>query len=254
MSLGKYKFLDLCVFTFLAVIFELLNYFATTTVLGEYRIIFLSYSVILSLICIYRNGIMGTIVGIGGALAACIAGKSSELSQYVAYIGGAISLIIPVLIFQYLIGRKKLKKNYVFVPYLIISYGFVILTRCFILGLFNYSTFLDTFINNLRVECVLESMSLVISIIILLIANNKKSQLIVESKEYIKYVQERNKLGHLKEYQESPNFNSDKPFTEFGQIDNSNLLDGGELTARELKELDDLYKSHLDSENKDKKE
>ncbi len=243
MSLRKYKFLDLCAFTIIAILFEALNYFATTNILS-YKLIFLSYSIVLSLICIYRIGIGGIVVSIAGAIAACIVAKSSELSQYVAYIGGAISIIIPVIIFQYLIGRKTLKKNYVFIPYLIISYAFVILTRCLILGLFNISNFGETFVNNLRVEVVLESMSLVISIIIVFIANRKNGQILVESVEYIKYVQERAKLGHLKEYQEAPNFNSDKPFTEYGEIDNSNLLDGGELTVRDLQELDDLYKSH----------
>lgn len=249
MSLKKYKFIDLCVFTILAIVFEALNFFATTTIQGEYQLIFLSYSVILSLICIYRIGISGIIVSLAGGLTACIVAKSSELSQYMAYILGALSIIIPVIIFQYIIGRKTLKKNYVFIPYLIISYIFLILTRCLVLALFNIDSFMDTFTNNLRVECVLESMSLVISIIIVFVANRKNSQLLVESEEYVKYVQERNKLGHLKEYQEAPNFNSDRPFTEFGQIDNSNLLDGGELTAKELKELDDLYKSHQKDEN-----
>ena len=243
MSLKKYKFIDLCAFSIIAIIFEALNYFATTNILS-YKLIFLSYSIVLSLICIYRIGIGGIVVSIVGAITACIVAKSSELSQYVAYIGGAISIIIPVIIFQYLIGRKTLKKNYVFIPYLIVSYAFVILTRCLILGLFNISTFGETFINNLRVEVVLESMSLIISIIIVFVANRKNGQILVESVEYIKYVQERAKLGHLKEYQESPNFNSDKPFTEYGEIDNSNLLDGGELTIRDLQELEDLYNSH----------
>ncbi len=250
MSLKKYKFIDLCIFTILAIVFEALNFFATTTIQGEYQLIFLSYSVILSLICIYRIGISGIIVSLAGGLTACIVAKSSELSQYIAYLVGALSIVIPVIIFQYIIGRKTLKKNYVFIPYLIICYAFVILSRCLVLALFNIDSFKDTFINNLRVEVVLESMSLVISIIIVFVANRKNSQLLVESEEYVKYVQDRNKLGHLKEYQESPNFNSDKPFTEFGQFDNSNLLDGGELTAKELKELDDLYKSHL-NDNKD---
>lgn len=243
MSLKKYKFIDLCVFTAIAVVFEALNYIATTNILS-YKLIFLSYSIILSLICIYRIGIFGIVVSIAGAITACIVNGSSGPSQYAAYILGAISIIIPVIIFQYVIGRKTLKKNYVFIPYLIISYAFVILTRCLVLGLFNFSTFGETFVTNLRVEVVLESMSLVISLIILLVANRKNSQILIESTEYIKYVQDRSKLGHLKEYQESPNFNSDRPFTEFGQIDNSNLLDGGELTIKDLQELDELYKSH----------
>lgn len=250
MSLKKYKFIDLCIFTLIAVAFEALNFFATTKIQGEYQLIFLSYSVILSLICIYRIGICGIIVSLAGGLTACIVAKSSELSQYIAYIVGALSILIPVIIFQYIIGRKTLKKNYVFIPYLIICYIFMIISRCLVLALFNINSFMDTFTKNLRVEVVLESMSLVISIIIAFVANRKNSQLLVESEEYVRYVQERNKLGHLKEYQEAPNFNSDKPFTEFGQIDNSNLLDGGELTAKELKELDDLYKSHQ-NDNKD---
>ena len=244
MTLKKYELIDLSAFCILAVIFDALNYFATTTVLGDYRLIFLSYSILLSLISIYRIGIKGIFVAICGALTTCLI-NSSSLSQYVAYIGGAISLIIPVIIFQYAIGRKNLKRNYVFIPYIIISFAFTILTRCIVLGLFNANTFLDTFISNLKVEIILESMSLVISIIILVILNRKKSKLIMWSVDYIKYVQDRAKLGHLKELQESPNFNSDRPFTEFGEIDNSNILDGGELTIKDLTELDDLYKSHL---------
>ena len=254
MSLKKYKFIDLCAFIILAMLFEALNYVATVNVLGDYRLIFLSYTIVLCIISMYRIGIAGIFVGIFGSLAACFAAKSSELAQYVAYLAGGVSILIPWLFFQCLLGRKRLKNGFLIVLYLISCFIVVILTRVSVLALFNYSTFKETFITNLKLECVLESMSLVISIIILLIANRKNSHLIEKSEDYVHYVKDLSKLGHLKEYQNASNFNSDRPFTEFGQIDNSNILDGGELSAKELKELDDLYNSHLENEEKEEKD
>ena len=51
MKLSKYKTMDILVFTILAVIFELLCYYVSTNI-NDFKIIFLSYTIVLSLICI----------------------------------------------------------------------------------------------------------------------------------------------------------------------------------------------------------
>ena len=111
------------------------------------------------------------------------------------------------------------------------------------------NNFLNDFITNLQYEVILESMSLVISIIILLIASRKKGNLLVDMYSYIKDLKDHMILGGLKEYHEMPNFNFDKPFTEEDQMDDGNILDGGTLSYKELKELDEMYQKSQKNKN-----
>ena len=91
-------------------------------------------------------------------------------------------------------------------------------------------------------------MCLVISIVILAIANRKNGDMLVEMKSYIKKVQDYQKLGGLKEIKESPKFNQDKPLTEPDEMDEAYILDGGQLSNKELKELDDLMYLDVDEQ------
>lgn len=251
MSFKKFKWIDLLIFSVIAVVFELLNYFMSTN-FSNFKLIFLSYTTVLSLIAVYRWGISGIIVSILGNLAACVVSENATAESYIIYLSGAISILIPILIFQYGLKRERIRKMYIFIPYLIITNFIVILTRCIVAGIFDKTNFLNVFVTNLKAEIIMESMSIVIQIIIALIAGRKSSKLIVEMHEYVKEVQDYQKLGGLKEIQSQPNFNFDKPFTEEDQIDNSNILDGGMLTQEELDELDEMYQNSLTEEEKEK--
>ena len=92
----------------------------------------------------------------------------------------------------------------------------------------------------------MESVSFVISIVILLIAARSKGDLVVEMKAYIKEVQERQKLGGLKEIKESPNFNAERQLTKKNEMDEAYILDGGTLSEKELRELDKMMQEELD--------
>ena len=110
MKFIKYKTIDILVFTILAVVFELLCYYVSTNV-NDFKIIFLSYSVVLSLICIFRWGLIGSVVAVAGGIANCIISTEAKLPHYLAYsVGNLIGVILVALLFQYLIGREKLKK------------------------------------------------------------------------------------------------------------------------------------------------
>lgn len=247
MSFKKFKFIDLMIFSVIAVIFEFLNYFASTT-FDTFKLIFLSYTTVLCLISVYRCGISGIIVSIFGNLAACIVSDNATRDSYIIYLIGAISILIPILIFQYGLKRERIRKMYIFIPYLIITNVFMILVRCLVAGLLNINDFGNIFLNNIKAELIMESMPIVIQIIIALIAG-RKNGLLIELREYVENVQDYKKLGGLKEIQSQPNFNFDKPFTEEDQIDNSNILDGGTLTQEELDELDSMYQEAIKNEN-----
>ena len=247
MSFKTYKWVDIGILSVIAVVFEFLNFFASTS-FESFKLIFLSYSIVICLIACYRWGLEGIVVGILGSLAACVAAKSNDPISYFAYITGALAQLIPILIFQYLIGRERIIKKYILIPYLVISFVTVVITRCFVGSLFA-DNFLNDFIANLQYEVILESMSLVISIIILLIASRKKGNLLVDMYSYIKDLKDHMILGGLKEYHEMPNFNFDKPFTEEDQMDDGNILDGGTLSYKELKELDEMYQKSQKNKN-----
>ena len=249
MSLKKYKAVDLLVFTILAAIFELLCYYVTTNV-DDFQVIFLSYSIVLSLISIFRWGLIGSIVVFVGGIASCIISSESNYKHYFAYgIGSVIGVVLVALLFQYLIGREKLKKYPILLyVYLIVDFVVVIFIRCLIVSLFNINNFSEVLISSLKNQFVMQSMCLVISLVILLIANRKNGDMVVEMKSYIKKVQDYQKLGGLKEIKESPKFNHDKPLTAPDEMDEAYILDGGQLSNKELKELDAIMYEDIDEE------
>lgn len=249
MSLKKYKAVDLLVFTILAAIFELLCYYVTTNV-DDFQVIFLSYSIVLSLISIFRWGLIGSIVVFVGGIASCIISSESNHTHYFAYgIGSVIGVVLVALLFQYLIGREKLKKYPILLyVYLIVDFVVVIFIRCLIVSLFNINNFSEVLISSLKNQFVMQSMCLVISLVILLIANRKNGDMVVEMKSYIKKVQDYQKLGGLKEIKESPKFNHDKPLTAPDEMDEAYILDGGQLSNKELKELDAIMYEDIEEE------
>ena len=249
MSLKKYKAVDLLVFTILAAIFELLCYYVTTNV-DDFQVIFLSYSIVLSLISIFRWGLIGSIVVFVGGVASCIISSESNYTHYFAYgIGSVIGVVLIALLFQYLIGREKLKKYPILLyVYLIVDFVVVIFIRCLIVSLFNINNFSEVLISSLKNQFVMQSMCLVISLVILFIANRKNGDMVVEMKSYIKKVQDYQKLGGLKEIKESPKFNHDKPLTAPDEMDEAYILDGGQLSNKELKELDAIMYEDIDEE------
>lgn len=249
MSFKKYKAVDLLVFTILAAIFELLCYYVSTNV-DDFKVIFLSYSIVLSLISIFRWGLIGSIVVFVGGVASCIISSESNYTHYFAYgIGSVIGVVLIALLFQYLIGREKLKKYPILLyVYLIVDFVVVIFIRCLIVSLFNINNFSEVLISSLKNQFVMQSMCLVISLVILLIANRKNGDMVVKMKSYIKKVQDYQKLGGLKEIKESPKFNHDKPLTAPDEMDEAYILDGGQLSNKELKELDAIMYEDIDEE------
>jgi hypothetical protein len=114
-----------------------------------------------------------------------------------------------------------------------------------ILALFQENIF-DYLLNSIRAEFVMESLSFVISCLILLIASRDKGDMVVEMKSYKKEVQDKKKLGGLREIKESPNFNADRQLTKKNEMDEAYILDGGTLSEKELRELDKMMQEELD--------
>ena len=241
MTLKQFKWVDLLLFSLVALIFEVVNHFATANI-ASFKIVFMSFTVVLTLISMYRWGILGLIVMLfASVIAVAVSSHNSEYQYYVTYVcGGILGMIPGYLLFQRLIGKKRIKNNLLIVSYLVVDFFFVILFRATIFYLFKISEFVDI----LSALLVQESMSIAISIIILLIANRKKGNVVVEMNNYVREVHEMKKLGSLKEMKEKPNFNKDGPFTEFDEIDESTILDGGTMDVDQLKELSKMYNEY----------
>lgn len=243
MSLKQFKWIDLFLFSVIALIFEIINHFASVN-LEYFKLAFMSFTIVLTLISMYRWGISGVVVLILASLVGvAVSPHNGEFQHYVTYVGGGVLGMIPgYLIFQIGIGKKRIKNPFLIITYLLFDFAVVILFRSLILALFYLSDFNFQFVENLKGSLVQESMSIFTSSIILLIANRKSGKILVEMRQYVKEVHEMKKLGNLKEMKESPKFNSDSSFTEFGQIDNSTILDGGTMNVDQLKELEKMYK------------
>lgn len=246
MSLKKYKTLDLFVFVLLAVIFEVANYKLYES-FDSFKLLFLSYSIVIALICTYRWGLIGCLPAFAGGLAACIATSSYSTELLLAYCGGnTIGVLISALIFQYGFKRKALQNKLLLIIYFTFMFGLVLLLRASMVALFSNENFSIEFINSIKGSIVIESMSYVVSIIVLLIASRKNGNFMIEMIEYIKDVQDEEKLGGLKKIKESPKFNFDNPLTEADEMDEAYILDGGQLSNKQLKELDDGMNEEID--------
>lgn len=242
MTLKQFKWVDLLLFSIVAVVFEVINHFASVN-FSSFQLIFMSFTVVLTLISIYRWGISGIIVLVFASLVSvAVSTNNKEIEAYTSYVcGGVLGMLPGFIIFQIIIGRKRIKNPLILIPYLLFDSFLVILFRDLISCFFHIDQFNDMFVNNLKYLLVQECMSMFTSTILLLIANRKNGNIVVEMNKYVKEVKELKKLGGLKEMKEKPNFNSDSSFTEFGQIDNSTLLDGGTLTEDQEKELLKMY-------------
>lgn len=240
MSLKQYRMLDLFVMTILAVVFEFLNYFAAVAISG-YRILFMSYTIVLSLIAIYRWDYRGVIVSIAGGITACLAYQAFDISQIIAYTIGNASVVLVALAFERGLKKERIVNNKILlVIYLFLAFVVVSFFRSLIIALFEINNFVSTLVDSLKQEIMFESLSFVISCIIILVAA-RKDGIMVEMVDYIRRTQEEDKLK-IKDIKESPKFNSIRPFTEEGEMDDAYILDGGIPTRDQLKELDEYEK------------
>lgn len=239
MTLKQFKWVDLLIFSLVAVVFEVINHFASIN-LSSFQMVFMSFTIVLTLISMYRWGVSGIIVMLfASIISVAISSHNKEYQYYVTYVfGGLLGMLPGYLIFQVIIGRKRIKNVFLIISYLVIDFFFVILFRSVIFYLFK----LGDFVTNLSALLVQESMSIATSLIILLIANRKKGNIVVEMNHYVREVHEMKKLGNLKEIKENPHFNKDGPYTEFNELDESTILDGGTMNVDQLKELEKLYK------------
>jgi len=243
MGFRTFKNVDLVIFSLVAVIFEVINKFAAIS-LPSFKIIFMSFTIVLTLIAMYRWGLVGGVVTLFAKTIQVLLSNehNKDYRFYVSYVCGTLlAVIIGYLIFQKLIGKKRIKNTFLIILYLLFDF---VLSMIFISTIFMF--FGQDFVNNLKQLLIQESMSMFTSTIILLVANRKNGNILVEMREYVKDVQEGKKLGGLREIKESPKYNSDRSFTESDQIDDSNILDGGTMTSEQLKELQQMY------ENRDK--
>jgi len=241
MSLKTFKNVDLLLFTLVAVIFEVINRFVSVN-LGSFQLIFMSFSIVLTLIAMYRWGIAGIVIALfAKTMQIVIDSKHNKYYQfYVAYVLGTIlAVLLGYLIFQKLIGKKRIKNNFLMISYLIFD---SFMAMIFISTIFTF--FKANFADYMKQLLVQECMSIFMSIIILLVANRKNGNILVEMKTYVKDVQESKKLGSLKEIKESPKYNSDRPYTEYDQLDDQNILDGGTMDSIQLKDLEKMYKEY----------
>lgn len=236
MSKAKFKLLDIAIFCMLAIAFEFINYYASAR-LGKYVICFLSYSIILSLISIYRWGVLGTTVGVCGAIAACISFKNFNLETMLIYIGGNLSLVLMCLFIK-IFKHEKIKKNIGLLSlYLVSGYILVFTVRSLIAMIFG-----KEFISVFRDYFVTDSISIFISFIVLLISRGKNG-ILTEMNQYVKdvYEERTNPMKELVVLHEDPYYNPTAEVIDPDQFNDANIMEGGTLSQEDLDKLQKIY-------------
>ncbi len=253
MSKETFKMIDISLFSLIAIILEIAIYYGSRAFKSELPI-FVSFSIVLSLIAIYRWGIMGTAVAVCGGLASAIVQNMSGTvnnNLYLIYgIGNAFVALSYLLLLKP--GRKKISSNTVMlVGYELFGYIVVIIGRSVISVILNGAAFTSYILAFLAPE----SLGFIIGIIILIIAN-KPNGVLVEMNEYIKNVHEelsRDKL-HLKEIKESNSYDAIGDVTNSDKINDASLMEGGNLDQHQLDELQLMYDESLDDEKNGRKD
>lgn len=252
MTKETFKIIDISLFSIIAIILEVVIYCAYG-VYNYYLPVYVSFSILLSLISIYRWGLSGTIVAVlGGIAGAAMQNFFETESPFLFIIYGLGNAAVA---FSYLLlkkpGRKKISSStLMLVLYELTGYVAVILARTLLVVILNKD--LQSFTSYLTVYIAPDSLGFILGIIILVIAN-KPNGVLVEMNQYIIDVHEEmnNDKLHLKKIKESNSYDAIGDVTTKGKINDANLLDGGNLDEKQLKELQDMYDRALVEQNKD---
>lgn len=247
MSKETFKMIDITLFSLIAIVLEIAIYFGSRAFKSELPV-FVSFSIVLSLISIYRWGIMGTAVAICGGLASAIVQNITGTANYNLYLIYGLGNAFVALSYLLLLkpGRKKIASNTVLlVGYEAFGYAIVIVGRSIIAMILNGAEFTSYILAFLAPE----SLGFVLGIIILIVAN-KPNGVLVEMNDYIKSVHEEmasDKL-HLKEIKESASYDAIGDVTNSDKINDASLLEGGNLNQHQLDELQLMYDESLGDE------
>ncbi len=251
MSKGTFKVIDIFIFAILAIITEIVIYnFALK--FAKSMPVFVSFTIVLSLISIFRWGPLGTMVAVAGGLASAFARNIHSDPNYYLYLIYGIGNAFVALSYLFLIkfGRNKVKSSTGYlILYESVGYVLVILGRSILSLITKQSSFTDVFL----AFFIPESIGFLLGIIILMFAN-KPNGILIEMNQYILDLHEemREDKLHLKEIKESSSYDNVSDVTKQNMINDASLLEGGTLDQEDLKELQRMYDESLSKENRGK--
>lgn len=180
-SLSTYRFLDLAIFTFLMIVFEIIaikgiNWFSEVYCIS----LFLS----ISLIVLMRWGLWAIIPIISGALIFCYE-IDGNFENYLVYVIGDLFILINMLWF--IKGRQKLKNTYITICYVVSGYLLVQIGRSIVSAILGYP-FFTTLVGFLGTD----SLNCLLALIIIFIAK-KQNGLFENQIEYLKRIDKEKK-------------------------------------------------------------
>ncbi len=235
MSKDTFKMIDLAIFSIIAMILEVVIYYSSQAFKMEMPV-FVSFTIVLSLIAIFRWGIAGTIVCIVGGLTSAFVQNISSGAQFNLFliygVGNAFVAIAYLLLIKD--GRKRISSNtgFLFI-YELVGYISVISGRSLLGVLLYRGSFTDYLLAFIGPECL----GVLLGTIVLIIAN-KPNGILVEMNEYIVKVHEEMKEDklHLRAIKDSDRYDV-SDVTKKDMINDASLLDGGNLNQNQLDEL-----------------
>ena len=241
MTKNQFKSIDLLIFAILVGFFEFINYFASVS-FSSVTFTFLSFTVVLTLIAMYRWGLIGVLVSLPGGFVCCLVSGKFNIQTLTIYTISYLASVFSYLII-WIFKRKKVKENkLILLLYLLSGYSFVIVIRAFISFLFGYK-----FLSVLGEFFVRDSVSIFISYIIILITSSKNG-ILTEMNNYLleAYLDRIHPIRKIREYHADPHYNNFDEIIEEGYFSDQNIMDDGMLNQEELALLDKLYKSSLE--------
>lgn len=247
MTKDTFKTIDIAIFSIIAIALEVAIYFSSQA-FGMDLPVFVSFSIVLSLIAIYRWGILGSIVCIlGGLASATVQNMVGEPNYYLFLIYGVGNACVALSYLLLMNGRRKKisSRTLYLLLYELVGYLLVICGRS-LLGVIIYH---GSFTNYLLAFIGPECLGFFLGVFVLIFAN-KPNGVLVEMNEYIRNVQEeiREDKLHLKKIKDS-NYYDVSDVTRKDMINDASLLDGGNLNQNQLDELQIMFDESLSDDN-----
>ena len=155
MTIGRYKAIDLTIFSALALLLEIVNGFAIGLVQDVFA---LSISVLLSCISMMRWGWWGVLVSVAGAFGYVI-GNGGQLSNYLVYLVGSVFVVLCLLWFRLLKKEQINQSKTLSVLFLLSAFAFVnagrfVVSLFFVFDFAIFRVFIASDVLNFVVGCI----------------------------------------------------------------------------------------------------
>lgn len=244
MSKQGYKFFDLAMLTVIAFIIEAILVYASNQVKFMAEGFSVSFAILFSLIGMFRWDLLGVVPGIVATIGGIVIQNSFNNGAYdfvstLANIVGVLSTMVLVIYLKKF-TKSKIKENILYlILYSIIGYALYISFTSLVWGVFSKDV---SIIETFKIMVTRNLLNLLMSSIVLVIANKQKDFLVDMNEYLIKLHSVPESARIRKEINEKEGQSLTTDINSSKETNDISLLDGGMLSEEDLIKLNKHFK------------